>query len=227
MSRSVERIPECGAIDDNRSFSAESYAQAMRRNLWAEYERFAAFALGASDLRAGARVLEVGPGPGWIGVIMAKARPDISIEAVDASDDMVRAYRATIDREGLGGSIRVRSGRVERLGDTVSGPFDLVYSRDSLHHWEDPAVGLAAIRRLLTPGGTVALQDERRDIGPAARLVVRAQCAFVLGPMGEYWRSSIAAGYTAAELEAFLSGAGFGDIRVKAEFLNLSAVATA
>jgi SAM-dependent methyltransferase len=227
MSKVIERIPEGGAINDSSALSAEQYAATMKRALWKEYLRFSRFALESCEIRSGARVLEIGPGPGWIGIIIAKARPDLRIEAVEASADMVRAYGSTIAREGLEGRIEVRQGRVESLGETVEGPFDLVYSRDSLHHWADPAAAFRSIKNALTEGGTLAIQDERRDIGIAAKMVVSALCAFSLGTMGKYWRSSIAAGYTAPELEAFLAAAGFGKIAVSSDFLELSAVARA
>lgn len=199
MKRTRERIPECGAIEDSEGLSAESYAEIMRKRLWGEYQRFAGFVLEEGRPCRGARLLEIGPGPGWIGIILAKARPDIRIQ--------------------------VATGRAERLGESVKGAFDLVYSRDSLHHWDDPRAAFAAIRGALKEGGALVLQDERRDIGAAARLVVKAQCAFVLGPMGKYWRSSIAAGYTADEVRGFLELSGFQDISVLPDFLNLAVTA--
>jgi SAM-dependent methyltransferase len=227
MMRSKERVPECGAIEDSKGLSAEDYAQIMKRRLWDEYERFANFVLEEGRPSEGARLLEIGPGPGWIGIILAKARPDIRIEAVDASEDMARAYRATIAREGLEERIRVYAGRAERLDESVDGAFDLAYSRDSLHHWDDPAAAFGSIRGSLKGGGALVLQDERRDIGIAARLVVKAQCAFVLGPMGKYWRSSIAAGYTADEVRGLLERCGFRDVRARPDFLNLAVTARA
>lgn len=231
MKTTGERVPECGAIEDSRGLSAEKYADIMKERLWDEYERFARFALEEGKPPRGARVLEIGPGPGWIGVILAKARPDLELEAIDASDAMVRAYQATIEREGLEERIHVKIGRAESLADgdadSFAGKFDLVYSRDSLHHWDDPSAAFSAIRGLLRENGRLVLQDERRDIGLAARLLVKAQCAFVLGPMGKYWRSSIAAGYTANEVACFLERADFRDIEVRPEFLNLAVVASA
>jgi SAM-dependent methyltransferase len=227
MKRTQERIPECGAIEDSKGLSAEGYAELMKQRLWGEYERFARFVLEEGRPSRGARILELGPGPGWIGIILARARPDLTIEAVDSSEDMVRAYRATIAREGLGERIHVQTGRAESLGESLSGAFELVYSRDSLHHWDDPAAAFASIRGLLEGGGCLALHDERRDIGAAARLLVKVECAFALGPMGKYWRSSIAAGYTAGEVRGLLDRSGFRDIRVRPEFLNLAVIAKA
>jgi SAM-dependent methyltransferase len=219
------RIPEGGAIDDVRDMSSEQYSEIMRKRLWGEYQRFVSDLLEFCPPPEGARALEVGPGPGWIGIILAKARPDISIDAVDASADMARAYRATIEAEGLSGRIDVRVGSVERLEEAARGPYALVYSRDSLHHWEDPVAGFRSIRALLAPGGTLFLKDERRDIGLAARCLVNLIVRLFLGPMGKYWKTSIAAGYTCSELESILEKAGFDRPRPRSSFLDLELVA--
>jgi ubiquinone/menaquinone biosynthesis C-methylase UbiE len=52
------------------------------------------------------------------------------------------------------------------------GSFDLVVSTLSLHHWADPAAGLAEIGRVLRPGGRALIWDLRPDgrlhpFGPA------------------------------------------------------------
>jgi SAM-dependent methyltransferase len=225
--RTGTRIPETGAIEDSEGRSAEEYSAFMKKRMWGEYERFAKEILEEGRPTEGARILEIGPGPGWIGVILARARPDLRIEGVDASDDMVRAYGATIEAEGLADRVSVRLGKVERLREAIDGSFDLVYSNGSLHHWDDPRAGFSSIRSALSPGGKLILQDNRRDIGPAAQAMVAFMATFVLGPMGRYWKSSIAAGYTAAEVAAFLKDSGFASPCVHDNFLDLEALASA
>jgi ubiquinone/menaquinone biosynthesis C-methylase UbiE len=43
------------------------------------------------------------------------------------------------------------------------GSFDLVVSTLSMHHWADPAAGLAEIGRVLRPGGRALIWDFRPD----------------------------------------------------------------
>jgi SAM-dependent methyltransferase len=188
---------------------------------------FARDFLAAVDLPRGARVLEIGPGPGWIGIILAEARPDLAIEAVEASPDMLRVYRAEIARRGLEGRIAPRLGRAEELKATTAGMYAAVFSRDSLHHWSDPAAAFAGIRARLAPGGSLFLRDCRRDIGPAARLVVALVGRAMPASMGKYWASSIAAGYTEGELRAFLRNVDFRAIETGSRFLDLEARAQA
>jgi SAM-dependent methyltransferase len=51
------------------------------------------------------------------------------------------------------------------------GSFDLVISTLSLHHWADPAVGLAEIGRVLRPGGRALVWDFRPGAVPLHRHV--------------------------------------------------------
>jgi len=218
-----ERVPECGAIDDEGDLSAERYGEIMLKRLGEEYRRFARFVVESGGKAK--RILEVGPGPGWVSVFVAEAVPDAEIVAVDASSDMARACAANFAAAGLAGRARVVVGVVERLGESVAGPFDVIYTRDSLHHWIDPVAGFRNIRSLLAPGGVLVLGDERRDLAPAARALV-AVLSRRMGTMGRFWRSSLAAAYTPAELGAMLAEAGFKDARVRGSFLDVSAAAT-
>jgi ubiquinone/menaquinone biosynthesis C-methylase UbiE len=49
----------------------------------------------------------------------------------------------------------------------VDGAFDVVVSRFALHHFEDPAVQVAEMRRVLRPGGRLAVADLICDPDPA------------------------------------------------------------
>lgn len=221
MKNVKERVPEGGAIRDEGNLSAERYGEIMKRRLGGEYRRFAARVLDLGKPSENARVLEIGPGPGWISVLLATERPDLRIDMVELSPDMIRASLANLAAAGIGDRATVIQGCAERVDEAVEGPYDLIYSRDSLHHWEDPPAAFSRFHALLSPGGALVLQDERRDIGMVARLLV-AVLSRAMGAMGAFWRSSIAAGYTAAECARFLESAGFSQRRAEAEFLSVS-----
>lgn len=44
------------------------------------------------------------------------------------------------------------------------GSYDLVFSRDSLHHWDDPEKAFLEIKRVLRPDGKIYISDARRDM---------------------------------------------------------------
>jgi ubiquinone/menaquinone biosynthesis C-methylase UbiE len=110
----------------------------------------------AAGLTAGARVLDVGTGPGGIPRALAGARPDWEIHGLDLEPRMIE-YARTQDPHG-----RVTF----TVGDVAALPypdatFDLIVSSLSQHHWDDVPGGLRDLRRVLVPGGRLWIYDAR------------------------------------------------------------------
>jgi SAM-dependent methyltransferase len=124
----------------------------------------------AADVAAaaspGARVLEVGCGPGHLSNRLAR-RNGLEVTGLDLDPAMVERARANADRPGNGDQRRPSF----LVGDAASlafpdGSFDLVISTLSMHHWADPAAGLAEIGRVLRPGGRALIWDLRPGVRP-------------------------------------------------------------
>jgi SAM-dependent methyltransferase len=113
----------------------------------------------------GARVLEVGCGPGHLSHRLAGH--GLEVTGVDLDPAMVERARAGIGRRRDDGRPRPTF----LVGDAAAlafpdNSFDLVVSTLSLHHWAEPAAGLAEIGRVLRPGGRALIWDLR----PGGRL---------------------------------------------------------
>jgi len=102
-------------------------------------------ALGICAPARGAKVLEVGPGGGYL--MAALAQRGCEVVGLDLSQDVVDAVRArfglTILRETIGAC-------AERAGD---GRFDLAMMCHVVEHFSDPLAEIGQIRRLLKRGG--------------------------------------------------------------------------
>jgi SAM-dependent methyltransferase len=143
--------------------------------------------------RAGARVLDVGAGRG--AVARAALVRGCVVTAADASAGMVARLRADHP------SITARQLDAGRL-DFPDGSFDVVTAGFLVQVLDDPAVALAEFRRVLAPGGTVALSLERQTVGRLGWL--HELNAEFFGRGGE------AAGPLDADrLDALLAAAGF------------------
>jgi SAM-dependent methyltransferase len=114
----------------------------------------------------GARVLEVGCGPGRMSIRLAR-RYGLEVTGLDLDPAMIERARANAGRAGTGDEL----GPSFLVGDVASlpfpdGSFDLVVSTLSMHHWADGAASLAEIGRVLRPGARALVWDFRPGVRP-------------------------------------------------------------
>ena len=106
----------------------------------------------------GGKLLEVGSGPGRLAVRLARETPGMTLTGVDISSAMVERAARRAAGAGLSERVRFEVGDVGAL-PLLDQEFDGVVSTLSLHHWPDPASGLAEIHRVLKPGGEARIYD--------------------------------------------------------------------
>jgi len=111
-------------------------------------------------LGSGARVLDVGTGPGGVPLAIARARPLLRVDGLDLSADMIAYARQATVNAGLDDRLTFTVGDVADL-PYADGTFDLVVSSMSQHHWGDVRAGVREIRRVLRPAGQAWIYDAR------------------------------------------------------------------
>ncbi|GAA0542323.1 class I SAM-dependent methyltransferase [Actinomadura livida] len=104
--------------------------------------------LDAAGVAEGTRFLDVGTGPGFVSREAVRRGADVS--AMDAEPGMAEAARRNVP--GL--DVRVAVLPEVPFGD---GEFGAVAGNFVINHVGDPAVALAELRRVLRPGGRLAL----------------------------------------------------------------------
>jgi len=113
----------------------------------------------------GSKVLEVGCGPGHLSTRLARDH-GLDVTGLDLDPAMIKRARASVGRLGAGvPAPTFVVGDVAAL-PFADGSFDTVVSTLSLHHWADPAAGLAEIARVLRPGGRALVWDIRPGAVP-------------------------------------------------------------
>jgi ubiquinone/menaquinone biosynthesis C-methylase UbiE len=103
-------------------------------------------------------VLDVGCGPGQLAVRLGRIAPSLDITGVDISPDMIERAQKRATQLGLTDRVRFQEGDSQSL-PFPDDHFDTVVSTLSIHHWDDPELGLREIRRVVKPGGHVFIYD--------------------------------------------------------------------
>lgn len=108
-----------------------------------------------AGLESGARVLDLGCGPGLLAVPFARA--GLRVTAVDPEPEMLAAAKTAAEEADVGLDLRLGSS-FDMPPDI--GPYALV-TMGRAFHWMDRAQTLRALDRLVAPGGAVALFGDR------------------------------------------------------------------
>ncbi len=110
-------------------------------------------------LRAGGRVADVGCGMGWSAIGIARAYPQARVDGFDVDEPSVEQARRNAEAAGV--ADRVRFTTVDAAAAGEDGGYDLVTAFECVHDLADPVAVLAAMRRMVRPGGTVLVVDEK------------------------------------------------------------------
>ncbi|WP_283610785.1 class I SAM-dependent methyltransferase [Faecalispora anaeroviscerum] len=116
----------------------------------------------ASGIQGG-NVLEIGPGPGYVGLELAKKLSLASLTGCEISSAMIRFAEKNAAEYGI--SARYVPGNCMKMS-FEDDSFDTVISNGSLHEWENPIRAFNEIYRVLRTGGRYCITDLRRDVHP-------------------------------------------------------------
>ena len=109
-----------------------------------------------SGLKRGDHVLDLGCGPGQLGIAFARLQ-GAAVTAMDPEPEMLAAAEAGAQDAGV--EITVRQGSSYDLGPEIGKLHLCVMGRS--FHWMDRPATLAALDRLIEPGGAVVLFHDK------------------------------------------------------------------
>jgi 2-polyprenyl-3-methyl-5-hydroxy-6-metoxy-1,4-benzoquinol methylase len=106
-----------------------------------------------------ARVADVACGGGWSAIGIARAYPKARVDGLDLDAPSIALAQANVAQAGLADRVTLM---VRDAADpALAGRYDLVTIFEALHDMSQPVEVLRACRRLLAPGGSVLVVDER------------------------------------------------------------------
>ncbi len=184
----------------------DSFQRRMRDRGWMETDR-----LIKEGLTCG-HALEIGPGPGYLGLEWLKKTEHTRLTGVDISPDMVKVAEKNAREYGF---LNSRAAYVLSNAGILpfeENSFDSVFSNGSLHEWENPSAVLNELTRVLKPGGKAFISDLRRDIN----ILVKCFLRLTTKPreIRPGLETSINAAYTENELKGILAHTRFGSYSV-------------
>jgi precorrin-6B methylase 2 len=109
--------------------------------------------------RPGAHVAEIGFGGGWASIAIAKAYPDAKVDGYDIDGPSVEMARKNAAEAGAADNVAFHHRDAGEAG--IDGQCDLVCAFECVHDMPDPVAVLRTMRRLVKPGGSVVIMDEK------------------------------------------------------------------
>lgn len=108
-----------------------------------------------------ARVADIGMGLAWSSIGLARGYPKITVDGFDLDEYSVEQANANIVAEGLSDRVVCHC---RDAGDAdLAGQYDFALAVECVHDMAHPVAVLSAMRRLVGPGGTVLIIDEKAD----------------------------------------------------------------
>ena len=160
---------------------------------------------------AGESVLEPGCGVGSQTVHLAARSPHARIVSVDLSETSLREARRRVADAGST-NVTFRQADIHRLPFEASS-FDHVFVCFLLEHLAEPALGLAELRRVLRPGGSITVVEG--DHGSAYFHPDSEAARRAIGCLVELQARSGGDSLVGRRLYPLLTAAGFQGVRVE------------
>ncbi|MBN2487558.1 MAG: class I SAM-dependent methyltransferase [Methanosarcinaceae archaeon] len=162
--------------------------------------------------------LEVGPGPGYLGLECLKKTEGTLLKAVEISPDMIKIAEKNAKDYGFESRVEYVNTDAQNMPFDDS-TFDAVFTNGSLHEWSEPQKIFNEIHRVLKPDGKYFISDLRRDMNPVVKWFM-----YVMAKPREIRPgliSSINAAYTVGEIESMLHQTNLKNATVKKTVMGL------
>ncbi len=208
----TEPMTQPRVAETSQSITGHAYAEAFDRlqaelleNNWLETDD-----LLRNSITTGC-VLEVGSGPGYLGIDWLLQTTHTRLVGLDICSDMVAIAGKHTREFGLADRA------VHLLGSADAIPFEdsvfeAVFTSRSLHEWLNPQIVFTELWRVLKPGGKLYVSDLRRDLSHKACNFLNQRITSDL--IRETLKASIRAAYTMNDITAVLANAELDECNV-------------
>ena len=166
------------------------------------------------------RVLEIGPGPGYLGLEWLKKHSKAFLYWLEISRDMLTLAKNNAEKYGLTDNISAHLGNATETFPFDDNYFDGIFTASSLHEWENPLEVLNDMERVLKTDGNFFIGDLKRNTNPIIKFLMKMNLKKKVMKQG--LDSSINAAYTKREILSLLKESNFKNYSVEENAFGLS-----
>jgi ubiquinone/menaquinone biosynthesis C-methylase UbiE len=163
--------------------------------------------------------LEIGPGPGYLGLEWLKKTENTKLKGLDISEDMLNIARNNAQEYGLSPRTEYFSGDAGKLPFDDE-HFDAAFTNGSLHEWANPREIMNEIFRVLKPEGKYVITDLRRDMPSLLKWLLYIMVK--PGEMRPGFLTSVNAAYTTGELKTLLDSTKLSGGHISQNLLGIT-----
>jgi len=150
----------------------------------------------------GRDVLDIGCGTGDVAIAVLRKVPSACVTGIDVSADMLAIAKAKTHEAGLADRVAYQEADAIRL-PFADASFDGIISAFCIRNIVDHAAALTDMRRVLRPGGTVAILELAAPPNPVLKLVHRLYTHQVIPLLGALLSQRSAYRYLADSIDHF------------------------
>jgi SAM-dependent methyltransferase len=136
--------------------------------------------IGALALRPDAAVADVGAGTGYFSLRLAKTVPQGTVYAVDIEPAMLEFIRKRATTDDVTNVVTVKA---DASSPNIPKPVDAILIVNTYHHLPDRVSYFGALKRSLTPSGTIAIVDYKKDSPSGPPVEFRFEISHIVSEM--------------------------------------------
>lgn len=201
-------------------YFAIKYAEFARNSeeMQNEYRRLAEKVV---SLFEGGKLLEIGPGPAYVSIEIAKRLPKVEIIGLEISDTMIEIAKKNAKEHEVSEKITLKKGDASKM-PLEDSEFDFVITSGSLHHWKKPTQVVNEIYRVLRPGCRALVSDLMKD-APKEKV---DDFANKIDSKLMRWglKHSFKESYTARQIEQMIKSTHFREIEITEEEISMGII---
>ncbi len=192
----------------------DEYNKLTKLHFQREIKDFVSFVIYDLDIDYKARILEIGCGPGWVSLELARRLPEVDIVGLEQSSELVRiAHQNKLQHEIL--NISFINTVFDNLKIFTNRSFDVIISFKGFHRWSNPQGVLNEIKRILKKQGKYAIIDYRKDLNLLAKASMWFTAKTMSIEFSSHWKTTLMHTYSLEEIVKILMQTKLKDWKIR------------